>query len=161
MYLRPFDGLDYVPYFHPLSDRCSRAMARRRGTTRPKAMARLQQLFIRCHAIRQMNEPQWCQDTCLLLFAEVLMLSSWPCRRLNVAWQQQPPPPPLWARAAHPGPQVGFHCFLFLLVGVVLNRRLQIAGFGASVAAIGARRLWPVTVWVFSSLAAVGEPSCH
>ena len=60
-------------------------MARRRGTTRPKAMARLQQIFIRCHAVRQMDVPQWCQDTCLLHFARVFMLSYWPCQRLNVA----------------------------------------------------------------------------
>ena len=34
------------------------AMARRGGTTRPKATARLQQLCIRCHAVRQMSVPQ-------------------------------------------------------------------------------------------------------
>ena len=34
------------------------AMARRGGTTRPKATARLQQLCIRCHAVRQMRVPQ-------------------------------------------------------------------------------------------------------
>ena len=36
----------------------SRAIARRRGTTRPKTMARLQQLFIRCHAVRQIDVLQ-------------------------------------------------------------------------------------------------------
>ena len=59
------------------------------------------------------------------------MLSYWPCQRLNVvmlAWQQQPAPPPLLARGAHTGPPIGFNCFLFLLVGVVLNHGLQIAG---------------------------------
>ena len=101
--------------FHTFSPvrSASRAMARRRGTTRPKAMARLQQLFIRCHAVRQMN--QQCQDTCLLPFARISTLSYWPCWRLNVAWQQQPPPPPRWARAAHPGPQVASTGFSFSL----------------------------------------------
>ena len=55
-----------------------------------------------------------------------------------------------------------FHWFLFLLVGVLLNRRLHIAGIVRCVG--GSHRCTPlvaVTVWVFSSLAAVGEPSCH
>ena len=39
-----------VPYFSPLSDRGAVAMARRTDD-RPHAMARLQQLFIRCHAV--------------------------------------------------------------------------------------------------------------
>ena len=70
------------------------------------------------------------------------MLSYWPCRCLNVAWQQEPPPPPLWERAAHPGPQVASTGFLLLLVGVVLNRRLQIAGIVRCVG--GSRRCTPL-----------------
>ena len=73
------------------------------------------------------------------------MLSYWPCQRLNVvmlAWQQQPAPPPLLARGAHTGPPIGFNCFLFLLVGVVLNRGLQIAGIVRCVE--GSRRCTPL-----------------
>ena len=46
-----------VPSFSPPA-RCWRAMARRRGTTRPKATARLQQLCIRSHAVWQSAVPQ-------------------------------------------------------------------------------------------------------
>ena len=73
------------------------------------------------------------------------MLSYWPCQRLNVvmlAWQQQPAPPPLLAQSAYTGPPIGFHCFLFLLVGVVLNRGLQIAGIVRCVE--GSRRCTPL-----------------
>ena len=94
------------------------------------------------------------------------MLSYWPCQRLTT-WQQQPAPPPRLARGAHPGPQIGFHCFLFLLVGVVLNRSLQIAGIvrcvGGShrctVAACSPRRcVCRLGLLVCSS---AGGPSCH
>ena len=40
-----------VPYFFPLSDRGAGGGRRDARTTRPDAMARLQQLFIRCHAV--------------------------------------------------------------------------------------------------------------
>ena len=50
------------------------------------------------------------------------MLSYWPCQRLNVAAAACSSS--TFGTGAHPGPQIGFHCFLFLLVGVVLNRGL-------------------------------------
>ena len=47
-----------VPVFLMVRHDCIPVRWRDRGTTRPKAMSRLQQLFIRCHAVRQMNVPQ-------------------------------------------------------------------------------------------------------
>ena len=53
-FLKTFDG-DNSPVGTFLASSPSRAllaaMARRAGTTRPKAMAHLQKLFIRCHAV--------------------------------------------------------------------------------------------------------------
>ena len=56
-------------------------MARRGRTTRPKATARLQKLFIKSHAVWQIAVTQLCQGTSP--FRRVLMLSYQPCLRLN------------------------------------------------------------------------------
>ena len=58
------------------------AMAPRAGNTRPKAMARLEKIFIRCHAVWQVAVTQRCQNTSP--FRRILMLSYQPCRRINV-----------------------------------------------------------------------------